>query len=84
MRPDNKTEHIFSLGKTKFMYMVIFGIASYFRIRLEENVKLSDCLIVSFDESLKSETHIWNECYFEMLFFSCVAGIVEPQRILDQ
>ena len=36
--------------------MVNFGIAPYFKIPVEENVKLSNTLIVCFDESLNSET----------------------------
>ena len=56
MFPNNATAEQFSLGRTKFTYVVNHGLSPYFKELLPDNVNLSDCFVISFDESLNSVT----------------------------
>ena len=56
MFPNNATAEQFSLGRTKFTSVVNHGLSPYFRELLPDNVNISDCFVISFDESLNSVT----------------------------
>ena len=56
MFPDIATSEQFSLGRAKSIYVVNHDLSPYFKELLTENVNLSDCFVVSFDESFDSVT----------------------------
>ena len=41
------------MSKTKFGYVMNFGLASYFKDLMLKEIKASDCFGVPFDESMK-------------------------------
>ena len=56
MFPDSKVAaQKFSMGKTKSRYMIIYGLASYFKKELLKKINSSLFYSVSFDESFNSE-----------------------------
>ena len=56
MFPYNSTASVFSLSWTKAHYVVNDGIASKFKQLWLHDIKKSDILVVSFDESLNQAT----------------------------
>ena len=56
MFPDSEIAQSFTFGRTKAMYVANYGIAPYFKTILEGVVKISDCYVISFDESLNDST----------------------------
>ena len=53
MLPDSKIAEVFSVGRTKSMYMINHGVASFFKSLLLSELNKSDIFIFFFDESLK-------------------------------
>ena len=84
MFPDSEVAQKFSMGKTKSRYMVIYGLAPYFKKELLKKINSSLFYSVSFDESFNSElqkcqmditVHYWDTKkniavtrYFESVF----------------
>ena len=54
MFPDSDIVAQFSLGKTKRRYMILFGVAPYFKNALIKDINNSLYCSLSFDESLNS------------------------------
>ena len=52
MFPDSEVVQKFSMGKAKSRYMIIYGLASYFKKELLKKLNSSLFYSVSFDESL--------------------------------
>ena len=44
-------------GSTKLSYLICFGIAPYFKQQLLNELKESQCFVISFDKSLYTELH---------------------------
>ena len=80
---DSEIAAMFSLGKTKSRYTILYGIALEFKRVLLYEVKSSPFFTVSFDESLNTDlqvgqmdvaVHFWNdktglsETYFDSQF----------------
>ncbi|XP_058873644.1 uncharacterized protein LOC117967216 isoform X2 [Acipenser ruthenus] len=70
MFPDSDIAQHFSCSATKCAYLVCFGLAPYFKERLIEEVRLSNCYAVSFNVCLNEVTQTdqvdlvisyWNE-----------------------
>ena len=55
MFPDSGIAKKFTCGKTKMNYLICFGLAPYFREKLLQKIKDSECVAISFDESLNKE-----------------------------
>ena len=53
---DSKVSSKMELGPGKIRYVVNHGIAPYFKTILKDEILLSDCFVVSFDESLNQVT----------------------------
>ena len=56
MFPGSKIAKDMRLGADKVKYVINFGIAPVFKNTLTESIKLSECYVVSFDESLNNNT----------------------------
>ena len=57
MFPDSKIAKGVTNGTGKIRYVINFGIAPIFKsMLLVESIKLSECYVVCFDESLNNET----------------------------
>ena len=56
MFPDSKIAKDMTIGTDKIQYVIKFGIAPIFKSMLFESIKLSECYVVCFDESLNDET----------------------------
>ena len=56
MFPDSKIAKDMTIGTDKIRYVINFGIAPIFKSMLVESIKLSECYVVCFDESLNNET----------------------------
>ena len=54
--PDSAIAQSFKLGAEKIRYAFNFGIASYLRSLLVDEIKKSSCFVPCFDESLNSQT----------------------------
>ena len=54
MFPDSFIAKSFKMGPDKLRYAVNFGLAPYFKTVLEQQVKNSECISISFDESLNN------------------------------
>ena len=54
MFPDSFTAKSFKMGPDQLRYAVNFGLAPYFKTVLEQQVKHSECISISFDESLNN------------------------------
>ena len=65
MFPDSKVSSKMKLGPGKICYVVNRGITLYFLTILKDEILLSGCFVVSFDESLNQVTQ---QC--EMDFYS--------------
>jgi hypothetical protein len=52
MFPENEVLSKMQLERTKIGYLIVFGIAPFFRSQLLDEVKASSNLVISFDESL--------------------------------
>ena len=55
MFPDSDIAKKFACSKTKMNYLICFGLAPYFREKLLQKIKKSECVAISFDESLNKE-----------------------------
>ena len=55
MFPDSEVAQKFSMGKIKSRYMIIYGLAPYFKIELLKKINSSLFYSVSFNESFNSE-----------------------------
>ena len=55
MFPDSQVTKLFQLSKTKCVYYVVFGIASYFKELLVKDIKSSPFYLLSFDEILNNK-----------------------------
>ena len=55
MFPDSSIAKKFTCGKTKMNYLICFGLAPYFREKLLQKINDSECVAISFDESLNKE-----------------------------
>jgi len=64
MFPDSKIASSFQVGADKVRYMTNYGIAPYFKSLLVDSLKMSDCYVVSFDESLNDMTQ---SCEMDLL-----------------
>ena len=53
---DSKVSSKMELGPGKIRYVVNHGMAPYFKTILKDEILLSDCFVVSFDESLNQVT----------------------------
>ena len=75
MFPNNATAQQFSLGRAKSIYIVNHDLSPYFKELLTESVNLSDCFVISFDESFDSVTQ---SCEMDIiiLFWDIQAQIV--------
>ena len=56
MFPDSRIAQLFKLGGDKIRYPVKFGIASYLRLLLVDEIKQCSYFIPCFDESLNFQT----------------------------
>ena len=56
MFPDSKIASQFRMARSKAMYETNYGLAPYFKTILNDNLKLSDIHVYSFDESLNDVT----------------------------
>ena len=56
MFPEFRSVKLFSMARTKSMYVVNHGIAPYFKFLLEADIEKSNMLSLSFDESLNEAT----------------------------
>ena len=54
MFPDSDIATQFTLGKTKRRYMILYGLAPYYKDKLIKQINDSICYIISFDEALSS------------------------------
>ena len=54
MFPDSFIAKSFKMGPDKLRYVVNFGLPPYFKTALEQQVKNSECISVSFDDSLNN------------------------------
>ena len=57
MFPDSNIAQGMSYGPTKLSFLITFGIASYFKQLLVEDLKKTPCFVGLFDESLNTELH---------------------------
>ena len=55
MFPDSDIAKKFACSKTKMNYLICFGLAPYFREKSLQKIKKSECVAISFDESLNKE-----------------------------
>ena len=55
MFPDSDIAKKFACSKTKMNYLICFGLSPYFREKLLQKIKKSECVAISFDESLNKE-----------------------------
>ena len=55
MFPDSATAKNFACCKTKINYLICFGIAPYFRVKLLYVIKEAECLTVCFEEYLNTD-----------------------------
>ena len=60
MFPDGVIASSFSVGRTKVQYVMYLGISPYFKQLLLSDIKKSDILVLSFDESLNHATQFGN------------------------
>ena len=56
MFPDSAIAQTYSLGEDKIRYSINCGIGPHFKKILMDNIKNSDCYVISFDESLNKAT----------------------------
>ena len=56
MFPEFKTVKLFSMARTKSLYVINHGIAPYFKSLLKADIEKSDMFSFSFDESLNEAT----------------------------
>ena len=56
MLPDRKVAEEFSMSISKVSFIVDHGLAPYFKTILKDEIKESDCNMLSFDESLNGIT----------------------------
>ena len=56
MFPDSAIAQTYSLGEDKIRYSINCGIGLHFKTILMDNIKNSDCYVISFDESLNKAT----------------------------
>ena len=56
MFSDSSVAQEFQLGADKLKYVVNWGLAPYFKDILKENLRKSEFLVISFDESLNKST----------------------------
>ena len=57
MSPDSNIAQGMSCGQSNLSDLITFGIASYFKQLLVEDLKKTPCFLVLFDESLNTELH---------------------------
>ena len=58
MFPDSNTAKYFKLGPdNKLKYCINFEIVLYFKSLLIDSLKVSECFVISFDESLNYVAH---------------------------
>ena len=57
MFPDCNNAQGMRWGPTKLSYLITFGITSYFRQLLIDDLKKTPCFVVLFDESLNTALH---------------------------
>lgn len=56
MFPDSEIAKKFSCGATKAAYLICFGLGSYFKEQLINDIRKAPCYVVSFDECLNKVT----------------------------
>ena len=71
MFPDSEIAKNMSIGKTKSMYLIKHGIASYEKSLLEADIKKSNCYVVSFDGSLNEKTQVSEMDVYILYWDSC-------------
>ena len=69
--PDSEIAKNMSTGKTKSMYLIKHGIASYLKSLLEADINKSDCYLISFDESLNENTQMCKMDVYICYYDSC-------------
>ena len=69
--PDREIAKNMSTGKTKSMYLIKHGIASYLKSLLEADINKSDCYLMSFDESLNENTQMGKMDVYICYYDSC-------------
>ena len=84
MFQDSKIAAKLQLGRTKLMYVIVFGLAPYFKEELLKTIQDSNNFVLAFDESLNKVSQsqqmdiivrFWNNeknevssCYFQSVF----------------
>ena len=63
MFPDSRIAEAFSMGRTKLMYMINHGLATFFKALLLSELNKSDIFVFSFDESLN---HVTQTCEMDV------------------
>lgn len=53
---DSQIAEKVQLGRDKLSYMMMFGIAPYYKSELDETLRNANCIVVGFDESLNKTT----------------------------
>ena len=54
MFPDSKIAKDMTIGADRIRYVINFGIVPIFKSMLVEPIKLSECYVVCFDDSLNN------------------------------
>ena len=68
MFPDSSIASNFAISEDKIRYMINYGIATYFKGLLIDEIKKSLCHSISFDESTNSKTQ---ECQLDLVIRFC-------------
>ena len=76
MFSDSQVAKSFKLGADKMRYSINFGLASFFKSLLYEDIKNSCCFVAFFDESLNPVTQ---SCEMDIVirFFNESKNLVE-------
>ena len=69
--PDSEIAKNMSTGKTKSMYLIKHGIASYLKSLSEADINKSDCYLISFDENLNENTQMCKMDVYICYYDSC-------------
>ena len=71
MFPDSEIAKNMSIEKTRLMYLIKHGTASYLKSLLEGDIEKSDCYVTSFDESLNEKTQMHKMSVYIRYWDSC-------------
>ena len=83
MFPDSDIAKSFRCAETKFMHMIVYGLAPYFQSCLLDDLKDSAYHVISYDECFNSVLH-FGQMDFAIQFWSSSKKLVENHYLTSE